>query len=160
MNYATYSQMFQKTSNIFIYWRRRSGTMIKHMLQNVKNWWLWIKSILVTTFFKLEIIFFILLLQKGTEMEEGWGQMAIYKSLYYFTTQNMGTFLLIFWNPGNKTVKEKNGVWFKECFKEKVTYEEEFAREMNRLDIQAQKTALPKSQKTWSPWCVGESINN
>lgn len=44
---------------------------------------------MVTTFFKLEIIFFIVLLQKGTEMEGGWGQMAIYKSLYYFTTQNV-----------------------------------------------------------------------
>lgn len=159
MNYATYSQMLQKASNIFIYWRRKSGRMIKHLLQNVKNWWLWIKSVWSLHFLSLKLFFLLCYFRKGLKWKKG-GDRWPFINLCIISLLKTCTFLLIFWNPGNKTVKEKNGVWFKECFKEKVTYEEEFAREINRLDIQAQKTALPKSQKTWSPQCVGESINN
>ena len=72
----------------------------------------------------------------------------------------MCTFLLTILNPRNKIMKEKLGYGSKKVSKKSSHGEEEFAREINRFDIQAQKTASPKSQRTWSPWCVEESINS
>lgn len=60
----------------------------------------------------------------------------------------MCTFLLTILNPRNKIMKEKLGYGSKKVSKKSSHGEEEFAREINRFDIQAQKTASPKSQRT------------
>lgn len=58
------------------------------------------------------------------------------------------TFLLIFFNPRNKIMKEKLEYGSKKVSKKSSHGEEEFAKEMNRFDIQSKKTASPKSQRT------------
>lgn len=59
----------------------------------------------------------------------------------------MCEFLLIFLNPRKKTVKEKkNGIWFKECCKDKVTGEldlkDEFTKEMNWVNISGTENSI------------------
>lgn len=73
-------------------------------------------------------------------------------------------FSLFFWNSRNKTVKEKNGVWFKDCFhrRPRTSWLLKMSKSSQGkgagLTFQAQETASPKPSGTWSPQCVRESI--
>ena len=80
------------------------------------------------------------MLQKGTETIKGWGQVAIYKFLYYFPTQNVCTFLLIFWKPRNKTINKKRGYGSKNASKKRSHMRKRCKGKWTSLILKAQKT--------------------
>lgn len=118
----------------------------------------WVYIYMVIIFLKFKIISLMCYLRKGLKWRRvGNRQLFINLCISPLLLKMCEHFSLFFWNSRNKTVKENNGVWFKDCFHRRPRTSWLLKRSKSSqgkgagLTFQAQETASPKPSGTWSP---------